>query len=185
MMSALVVAAAITALPLVDHDPSLSAQAVCGMPTGAALAGIHARDSANGLLLSYDGIVLTWDENTETYSLSLGGNAVTDLVTYVDGDGWFAFAGLWSETEEYPEVFGRVDYPSEATWMVEITRPGHKPEQYDVEADGNNAIVMKARICDCKDGIGLTCKSTDCDNAVSCSADTSTCVWKNAAVVGN
>lgn len=152
-------------------DPSLA-------PRATHACASHVRDFAiatNGEVLNADGILLTWNSTNSEYDLSLGGTPVTDLVTTV-GSGVDTFIGML--TLATPGVTGSVTHHSNTKWTVEIERPGYKPYRYSVEASGNASTVTTRKVCDCSDGIGLTCKTNDCNTGASCSAGTATCKWK-------
>jgi hypothetical protein len=128
------------------------------------------------LLLDYDGVVMKLDSGGKM-TLTLDGTEVGDLSSWASESGDIEFKGtLGGEA-----VGGRVLFKSAEKWTVQIDRPGHKPGVFTVKQDGGNVVVISAQICDCADGIGLTCKSGDCNGGVTCSAGTSTCKLKNAA----
>ncbi len=149
------------------------------------------------VLLNHKGVLLIWDQNANTFSLFLDGEPVEDMAFVGIDDHWrLKFEGAYSQSG--PGITGTVDllsawswaYPSRngpamlsqlyGEWTVVIELFDSKAEKYLVADGGYEPTVFQSRICDCADNRGLSCRpGADCDNAVSCSAGTSTCIWKN------
>ncbi len=167
------------------QDPSLTGPAICGKPSSHIPDSTSRRDADNIVLLDVAGAVLLWDAEGSAFELTLDGAPVLDLVTGRDERGSPTFAGLWSDGS--PTVSGNTDDPSSPVWIVEISRPGHKPARYTVttaplqRGDDPPAepkprpVIVGVEICDCSDQVGLTCKLRDCKNHWSCSSGFATC----------
>lgn len=156
-------------------DPSLS-------PTGGS-AAVSVRHVAerSGTLYADGSLSLAWDAIGREFVATINGEIVPGLVTYQSRQGLPAFVGV--ALDGTVVLSGTVEPTGNAAWRVDIQAAGAPPIRGEVIEVAPGELVMAARQCDCADGIGLSCKTIDCDAGSSCSSSTSTCKWKNVAVV--
>ncbi len=159
----------------ISSDPSLSSVAACGQPTAPQVEATSSEVGSDRLLLGYDGVVLFWNAESATFSLSIDGAVVGDLSTRSVSHFRSEFSGRF--VDGHPTVTGSVENPNGTTWSVEIVVPRRKPATFVVQSAGDSIQVLSGTICDCSDRVSLDCKSNaDCNNAKKCnSQQTSTC----------
>lgn len=139
-------------------DPSLSVR--------TDLACVTTQTLLHEDVLDYQGVVLTWDEESLEFSLTISGTPVA-IDTYEDANGWPSFAGMYQDGE--PLVYGCViPGGSGSEYSVEITRPGSLPMLLGVLHSGGDPIVVDAKKCDCSDNIDLSCTTVKCRNQSAC-----------------
>lgn len=163
----------------IGADPSLS----IGSFTGTTVALTQSLPSS---LLDYKGIVIEWDDVNDEFIVSIDEQAVTDLVTFINEDGWLAFEGEFVSGE--PTLSGwivsEVEGGSEYTVQLYLL-PGLNALSLDVEHDGVVPDVVAGRSCECNDNFSFGCKpGNDCDEARACgiSGASNKYVWKDTVV---
>ncbi len=130
------------------------------------------------IVLDYSGVEILWDDQTEEFSATVGGNDVNDLVTGTTAEGFPSFEGKFTTGGE-PTVHGYVVAGgSSGSYTVYLTVPNSSPLSLDISnPTGVNPLVNVARSCDCSDSANLDCSLGDCNNGASCDDETETCEW--------
>ncbi|MBX3364829.1 MAG: hypothetical protein KF866_08705 [Phycisphaeraceae bacterium] len=172
-MFSLISACVLAMLPCVngEKDPSLNLR--------ADLASVSFESTLPQYVLDYDTVMLTWCDESQTFALAINGTPVS-VDTYVDGNGWPSFAGMYSNGE--PQVYGAVIPGAISTeYAVEITRPGVLPMLLAVVQVNDVPIVIEGKTCDCSDRIDLSCTTLKCRNESSCGS-THTCKFTQIVV---
>lgn len=176
IMAIAVLAGAATSFSGYDllNDPSLAIA-----PTHIVSETSVSSSSMPSVVLSYSGLSLTWDDQSETFALTVDSQAVSDLTTFTDSRGWESFAGDFDQG--VPGTFGSVIFSSQpgGSYSVEVTLPGEYPALYEVSpgGPGDPGDPVAMQVCDCSDRIDLTCTTIKCRNSSTCDAGDETCQW--------